>query len=110
LPQKEFNKFLLAAVEESLSALGDSSKEAIFYHLETSFNLKREGIPSNMNGFAKALERIFGPGADYLEKLIEQRLYAKLGLSLDQEHNDNFLSSLNAAKRQLLITGECAAP
>lgn len=110
MPQNEFNRFLLAAVEESLSALGDSSKEAIFYHLETSFNLKKEGIPSNMNDFASALERIFGPGADYIEKLIEQRLYTKLGLTLDLEHNDGFLSSLDAAKKQLLIAGECGTP
>jgi len=109
LPQKEFNRFLLAAVEESLAALGDSSKEAIFYHLETSFNLKKEGIPSNINDFAKALERIFGPGADYLEKLIEQRLYAKLGLSPDLERND-FLSSVNEARKHLMSVGECAIP
>lgn len=110
MPQKEFNRFLLAAVEESLAALGDSSKEAIFYHLETTFNLKKEGIPSNMNDFANALERIFGPGADYLERLIERRLYEKLGLSLDQKHSDDFLSSLNVARKHVMCLGECVVP
>ncbi len=93
-----------------MSALGDSSKEAIFYHLEKSFNIKKEGIPSNMNDFAKALEGIFGPGADYVEKLIEQRLYEKLGLTLERHHDDDFLSSLKAAKKHLMFAGECVAP
>jgi hypothetical protein len=45
LPQNDFSKILLSAVEESLSSLGDSSKQAIFFHLETSFKIK--GTHSN---------------------------------------------------------------
>jgi hypothetical protein len=42
---------MLAAIEEGLSSLGDSPKDAIFYHLESSFQLKKEDIPSNLTEF-----------------------------------------------------------
>jgi hypothetical protein len=85
LTQNGFSRILLAAVEESLSSLGDSSKQAILFHLESSFKLKRENIPSNLTEFSKALEGIFGPGAEYLEKLIVKRLYEKLDLEPEEE-------------------------
>lgn len=108
MAQKQFSKVLLAAVEESLSSLGDSSKQAILYHLETSFNIKKERIPSNLTEFAKALEGIFGPGASYLEKLITQNLYEKLGLNLENETYDDFLECMNCARKKLTTERECA--
>lgn len=40
MPQDNFTKILMAAIEEGLSSLGESPKDAIFYHLESSFQLK----------------------------------------------------------------------
>lgn len=107
MPRNDFGKILLNAVEESLSSLGNSSKQAIFYHLEASFQIKKEHIPANLTEFTKALERIFGPGAPYLEKLIAQRLYEKLGLKCEDEICRDFLQCLNNAKRCLALEEEC---
>jgi hypothetical protein len=101
LPVNSFSKILLAAVEESLSSLGDSSKQAIFYHLESSFKIKKESIPANLTEFTKALEGIFGPGAPYLEKLITQHLYEKLGLSLQEEAHGDFLECVDSVRKRL---------
>jgi len=103
LPQNKFGNILLAAVDESLSSLGDSSKQAIFYHLEFSFNIKKEHIPENITEFLKALETIFGPGASYLEKLIVKRLYEKLGLEFENCQNKDFLDHLRNVKKSLPV-------
>jgi hypothetical protein len=106
LPQNNFSEILLAAVEESLSSLGNSPKQAILFHLETSFKIKKERIPENITEFAKALEKIFGPGASYLEKLIVKRLYEKLGLKFEHEESRDFLESVDDVKKRLLHKGD----
>jgi hypothetical protein len=80
LPSNNLGQILLAAVEESLSCLGDSPKKVILFHLEASFKIKKEKIPTNLPEFVNALEEILGPGALYLEELIVKRLYEKLGV------------------------------
>jgi hypothetical protein len=100
-PQNSFSEILLAAVEESLSSLGNSPKQAILFHLEASFKIKKEHIPENITEFAKALEKIFGPGALYLEKLIVKRLYEKLGLEFENVESRDFLECVNRVKKCL---------
>jgi len=107
LLQNNFSKILLEAVEESLSSLGDSPKQAILFHLEASFSIRKEHIPANLTEFAKALERIFGPGASYLEKLIVKRLYEKLGLEFANAESLDFLECVDNVKKRLLLKGEC---
>jgi hypothetical protein len=105
LGQNNFSEILLAAVEESLSSLGRSPKQAILFHLEESFNIKKEHIPDNVTEFAKALEKIFGPGALYLEKLILKRLYEKLGLEFEDIDSEDFLECVDRVKRRLPLRG-----
>jgi hypothetical protein len=102
LPQNNLRKILLEAVDEGLSSLGDSPKQAIFFHLETSFEVSKDKIPTNLTEFAKALEKIFGPGASYLEKLIVKRLYEKLGLEFEEVENWDFLEYVNDVEKRLL--------
>jgi hypothetical protein len=101
LRQNNFSEILLAAVEESLSSLGNSPKQAILFHLEVSFNIKKEHIPENITEFAKALEKIFGLGAVYLEKLIVKRLYEKLGLEFEDAKSRDFLECVDNVKKHL---------
>ena len=101
MPQNYLRQILLEAVEEGLSSLGDSPKQAIFFHLEISFEISRDNIPANMTEFSKALEKIFGPGALYLEKLIVKRLYEKLGLEFEETENWNFLEYVDNARKGL---------
>lgn len=110
MSQNDFSKILLSAVEESLSSLGDSSKQAVFFHLEASFKIKRESIPAQLTEFTDALERIFGPGAPYLERLIVKNLHEKLGLKFEDARSWDFLTCVDNVKRHLVFKGECAAP
>lgn len=106
LTQDDFDKILLSAVGEGLCLLGDSSKQAIIFHLETSFQLKEENIPSNLTEFKKALEGIFGPGATYLEEIIVKRLNEKLGLRFQEAKNTDFLEYVEIAKSHIMQKGD----
>ncbi len=77
--REEFRKLLLESVDEGLSSLGHSSKHAIYFHLENSFNVKRVDIPYKIDEFTKAVEQIFGEGAKLLEILIMKKLHERAG-------------------------------
>ena len=106
MTQDDFNKVLLSAVDESLCLLGDSPKQAILFHLESTFKIKEESIPSNLAGFKNALEVIFGPGATYIEKAIAKRLQDRLGLEPEDSSDGDFLQYVKIAKSRILDTGE----
>ena len=106
MSQDNFTKVLLAAIDQGLSSLGDSPKQAIFYHLESSFQLKREEIPQNLTEFKQALDRIFGPGAPYLEKLILKSLYEKLGLNFEDLDGTDLVVCADDARRRIKPAGE----
>jgi hypothetical protein len=87
----KFEKYLLEAVDESLSLFGDSTKKAIYFHLEASFNIRRPDIPKKINEFAAAIETIFGEGARVLEIQIMKRLYEKSGRRFTVHSKENDL-------------------
>lgn len=99
--KKDFEKLMLEAVDEGLSSLGESSKQAIYFHLERSFAIKREEIPDRIGAFVQAMENIFGAGAGCLEVLIMQRLYEKVGgaLEWDKTKGFSFVEYVTVAKR-----------
>jgi len=74
-----FQRLLLEAVDEGLSSLGNSPKQAIYFYLEKTFKIKKEDIPNKIDEFANAMEKIFGYGAKHLEIQIMKRLYKKVG-------------------------------
>ena len=79
MSKRNFEKLLLEAVDEGLSSLGEPSKQAIYFHLEKRFNIKKKEIPYKVETFVKAIEKIFGLGANFLEILVMRRLYEKIG-------------------------------
>ena len=78
-PNPRFRRLLLEAVDEALSSLGDSVRQAIYFHLERKFNIKKQEIPNKIEEFADAIEEIFGLGAKLLEIRIMKSLYEKDG-------------------------------
>jgi hypothetical protein len=106
LSPDDFKKTLLNAIEEGLSSLGDSSMEAIFYHVEDSFQLRKEDIPSNLTEFKQALERIFGPGTPYLEKIIAKCLYERLELDFEEAEFVDLATHVDDAKKRIITEVE----
>lgn len=75
---RSFEQILLEAIDEALSSLGEGVKKSIYFHVENSFNIKRQEIPQRLADFSEALERIFGPGARHLEISFMKSLHAKI--------------------------------
>jgi hypothetical protein len=78
-PNPRFRKLLLEAVDEALSWLGNSVKQAIYFHLEKTFGINKQEIPDKIEGFTNAIEEIFGLGAKLLEIRIMNSFYEKDG-------------------------------
>lgn len=99
--RKDFEKLMLEAVDEGLSALGESSRQAIYFHLDKSFDIKREQIPDRLNAFAQAIENIFGAGAGCLEVLIMRKIHEKIGgvVEWDESKGFSFIEYVSVAKR-----------
>jgi len=108
LPKRDFERILLEAVDEGLSTLGESSKVAVYFHLQENFNVKKEEIPCNVEAFAEAMEKIFGQGANFLEILIMKRLHEKVrGASRLKDSDDfTFTEFVASARRSLLQKGD----
>jgi hypothetical protein len=77
--ETKFEEVLLEAIDEGLSLLGESSKYAIYFHLEKAFKMNRLDIPYRIEDFTDALEKLFGAGAKILEIHIMKCLYKKVG-------------------------------
>lgn len=103
LAKRDFQKLLLQAVDEGLSSIGESPKKAIYFHLEKTFKIKKHDIPSNIEVFAEAIEKIFGMGADFLEILIMKRLHDKIKVecNLDNASELRFIEYLSAVEKSL---------
>lgn len=75
---EKFAAVLLEAIDEAFASLGESVKEAIYFHLEHNFMIARQDIPDKFDDFSVLLERIFGLGARNLELLIMKNLYERI--------------------------------
>jgi hypothetical protein len=98
----QFQEALLKAIDESLLVLGVSVKQAIYYHIEHYYNVKREEIPIKLKEFYEALKSIFGFGSKIIEKLIIKNLYTILNLNFEERENWSFIEYVEFAKKFLL--------
>lgn len=73
----KFESAVIEAIDESLSALGNSNKQTIYRHLENRYGIKKEEIPLKIAGFANAIEETFGSVAKLIEVKIIGKLHSK---------------------------------
>ena len=107
MPEHDFERILLEAVDEGLSSLGESSKVAIYFHLQKNFNVRKEEIPCRVEAFAEAMEKIFGQGATFLEILIMKRLHEKIrGASRSIDSEDFTFKEYVAYTRRSLLQND----
>lgn len=99
--KSNFKKSLLRAVEEGLLALGETPREVIYFYLKTNFQLKREDIPKEIEKFDQALNGIFGPGAEIIEKFIIKGLYRRLNMNFKENEGFEFVDYVKQAELSL---------
>lgn len=90
MPRKSFDRLLLEAIDEALGSLGESAKQAIYFHLQQRFHLPKEEIPKRIDEFTLGLEKILGLGAKFLEILIIRRLYERVGETIRWREEEEF--------------------
>jgi hypothetical protein len=98
---KKFEEVLLEAIDEGLSLLGESSKQAIYFHLEKAFKMNRLDIPYRIEEFTDAIEKLFGAGAKILEIHIMKCLFKKVGYNFKhypKQKNLTFTEYIAAVK------------
>lgn len=79
--------------------LGESPAEALIFHLGESSTLH------DPRDFSKNLERVIGPGAVVIEKLIVKSLYERAGARADDNGLFDFEGSAKKAKNLLSKRG-----
>lgn len=86
-----FNTVLAEAVDSALLSLGDSARQAIYFHLKEKFKIAKNEIPHRLREFEDGLEKIFGNGARFLEILIMERLYQRIGRPLEWDESKDIV-------------------
>ncbi len=95
-----FDRILTEAIDTAFSSLGNSAKQAIYFHLKDKFKITRNDIPNRLKDFDEGLEKIFGRGAGFLEILIMKNLHERVGQPLEWDEGKElaFIDYVNAAK------------
>ena len=76
--QKRFNNYLIEAVDEALTSLGEPVKNTIYFQLENNFSIPKNEIPNQIDEFTNIMHKIFGLGASRLEIKFMKNLYSKI--------------------------------
>lgn len=80
--EEDFDDILLETIDETLSSLGEPVKNAVYFHLQTNFNISKNEIPKKINEFSNIVQKIFGSGASRLEIKLMKTLHSKIDLNV----------------------------
>jgi len=100
----------MGAVDFTFLSLGRSCRQALYFHLRTTFCIRKNQIPEQIEKFDKALKFIFKDGAFFLNRLILEKLCEDLGMKFRDECVSNFVNSVSEMrkmfyeKESLLVT------
>lgn len=101
--EMDFNNMLVEAVDDALNTLGASIKDALFYHLEATFSVKKDTIYQNPAKFADGLERIFGLGSKFIEKMILDLISDKTSCEISPEWQmKSFAENVQEMKKEFI--------
>jgi hypothetical protein len=94
----KFEEVLVEAVDEGLLMLGESGREIVYYQLQNSYGVEKEGIPNNLEVFTECLKKIFGSGSMSIEQSIIKILYRKIGIEYVEKKDYSFSKYVDDAK------------
>jgi len=83
LRKEQFNKYLIEAIEETLTSLGEPVKNALYFNLESNFGISKEDIPRKISDFSSILHKLFGLGASRLEVKFMKNLNDKIQADIE---------------------------
>jgi len=99
--RSEFNALLFEAVDDGLKAvLGETGREVVYYHLQRVYGLRKESIPEHPEVFIEFLNKLFGIGAEIIERAILKKLCLKLGIGHETSENVKLIDLIRKFKHQ----------
>ena len=104
-----YENIMMNAIEESLSTLGEQSKDLIYKYLAQSHCLEKDQIPCNVEVFSQALENLLGNGAKFLEFLIMKRFNEQIGNIFKLEDGEicNYMMAATDFSKRIIELVEC---
>ena len=81
--QKKFNEYLIQAVDEALTSLGEPVKNTLYFQLENNFSIPKNEIPDQIDEFTNIMHKIFRLGASRLEIKFMKNLQSKIKISVE---------------------------
>ncbi len=91
--REKFNEYLIQAVDEALTSLGEPVKNAVYFQLENNFNIPKNEIPDQIDEFTNIMHKIFGLGASRLEIKFMKNLYSKIKINVETNGSELALSN-----------------
>lgn len=86
--QKKFDEYLIEAIDEALTSLGEPVKNAVYFRLASNFDIPKNEIPSNIDNFSDIMHKIFGLGASRLEIKFMKNLHSKIKVNVELSEYD----------------------
>jgi hypothetical protein len=97
--KQEFDRALQEAINEALTAVGDSSRKILLFHVQKNYQLQPSDISSRPEVFVFALKQVLGPGGDLIGSLIVRLLCKKLCLDYEGVKNLRFEEAITRISR-----------
>jgi len=104
---QKFNDAVLKAVDSAFHSLGESCKQALYFHLKTTFHIKRTEIPEKVEEFDNVMRFIFKDGASFLERVILEKLCENLGVKFEEKNVLGFVEAISKV-RSMVLEKECS--
>jgi hypothetical protein len=82
LRKEQFNGYLMEAIDETLTSLGEPVKNVLYSNLESNFEISKEDIPEKIIDFSSILHKLFGLGASRLELKFMKNLNDKIQVDI----------------------------
>jgi hypothetical protein len=79
--QNNAEQRILECLDKGLSSIGESSRQALYWHIEHAYGVKRDEIPRNAEKFQASLESLFGSGSKILVRSIEAEINSVFKIS-----------------------------
>lgn len=91
----KFDRALLKAVDETFYSLGETVQKAMYFHLETTFRIKKREVPRKVEDLDEALRMIFKDGTIFLERMILEKMCKELEVKFEEKANFDFVEAIS---------------
>jgi hypothetical protein len=102
MKSQKFDDALLKAVDFAFNSLGKSCRQALYFHLKTTFHISRTEIPEKVEEFDDAVRLIFKGGAGFLERLILEKLCESFEIKFKEKNPLSFVEAISKVRGMVL--------